>query len=74
MVLLSFASPELSATAPDYFSPEYQPIFEQLTVDDGLPENSVRAMIQDRHGFIWLGTQNGLVRGPGANSAAGFER
>lgn len=36
--------------------------FEHLTVTDGLPENSVHTMIQDHLGFIWLGTQNGLVR------------
>ena len=36
--------------------------FEYLTVTDGLPENSVFCMIQDHLGFMWLGTQNGLVR------------
>jgi ligand-binding sensor domain-containing protein len=40
-----------------------QPIrFEHLTVTDGLPENSVLCILQDHLGFIWLGTQNGLVR------------
>ncbi len=38
------------------------PRFEHLTVDDGLPDSSVRAMVQDRLGFLWFGTQNGLVR------------
>lgn len=36
--------------------------FEYLTVTDGLPENSIFCMIQDHLGFMWLGTQNGLVR------------
>ncbi len=36
--------------------------FEHLTVDDGLPENTVRAILQDRTGFLWFGTHNGLVR------------
>lgn len=44
------------------FDPEFDLVFEHITVDNGLPENSVRAIIQDRHGFVWLGTQNGLVR------------
>src|SRR6218665_325977 len=35
--------------------------FENLTVIDGLPENSVNCMIQDHLGYMWLGTQNGLV-------------
>ena len=36
--------------------------FEHLTVADGLPENSGRSMIQDHLGYIWMGTQSGLVR------------
>lgn len=36
--------------------------FEHLTVADGLPEISVLSMLQDHLGYIWLGTQNGLVR------------
>ena len=30
--------------------------------DDGLPQNSVSAIIQTRDGYIWFGTQEGLVR------------
>ncbi|MFT5314557.1 MAG: signal transduction histidine kinase/ligand-binding sensor domain-containing protein [Candidatus Krumholzibacteriia bacterium] len=36
--------------------------FEHLTINDGLPENSVRSILQDRHGFLWFGTQNGVAR------------
>jgi signal transduction histidine kinase/DNA-binding response OmpR family regulator/sugar lactone lactonase YvrE len=36
--------------------------FEHLTINHGLPENSVRAILQDRQGFLWFGTQNGLAR------------
>ena len=36
--------------------------FEHLTVMDGLPENSALSLLQDRLGFIWIGTQNGLAR------------
>ena len=34
----------------------------RLTVDDGLPSNTVRNMVQDQKGFLWLGTDNGLCR------------
>ena len=34
----------------------------QLTMDNGLLSNAVRAIIQDRRGFIWMGTDNGLCR------------
>ena len=30
--------------------------------DEGLPQNSVSAIIQSRDGYLWLGTFNGLVR------------
>lgn len=36
-----------------------------ITVDDGLPQGMVRCMLQDRHGFIWFGTKDGLVRSDG---------
>jgi ligand-binding sensor domain-containing protein/signal transduction histidine kinase len=29
---------------------------------DGLPQNSIIAMVQGRDGYLWLGTLNGLVR------------
>ena len=31
-------------------------------IEDGLPQNSVHALLQSRDGYIWLGTQEGLVR------------
>ena len=30
--------------------------------DDGLPHNTVTALTQTRDGYLWIGTQNGLVR------------
>ena len=39
-----------------------EPIFEHLTIADGLPENSVRCILQDHLGYMWFGTQNGLVK------------
>ena len=34
----------------------------RLTTEDGLPSNTVRNIVQDSEGFIWLGTDNGLCR------------
>ncbi|WP_373523748.1 two-component regulator propeller domain-containing protein, partial [Aquiflexum sp.] len=36
--------------------------FSQYSSKDGLPQNSVLAILQDRTGFIWLGTDDGLAR------------
>lgn len=34
--------------------------FKQLSLDEGLSQNSVFCMIQDHKGFLWFGTQDGL--------------
>ena len=36
--------------------------FQYLTLEDGLPQNMVDAMLQDSLGFMWFGTWNGLSR------------
>ena len=36
--------------------------FEKYGVAEGLPEEFVSDMVQDDKGFIWLSTQNGLVK------------
>ena len=33
-----------------------------LTIADGLSENAVSAIAQDRRGFLWFGTKDGLDR------------
>jgi ligand-binding sensor domain-containing protein len=35
---------------------------DRLSIADGLPNATVHAIVQDRRGFIWLGTQDGLAR------------
>src|ERR1041385_6364659 len=39
-----------------------QCIREVWTTDNGLPQNTVEAIIQSRDGYLWFGTQEGLVR------------
>ena len=38
------------------------PVFENITVQDGLPENTPLSIFQDYLGYLWFGTQNGLAR------------
>ncbi|UYZ61643.1 sensor histidine kinase [Hymenobacter weizhouensis] len=42
------------------------PLFRPLTTAQGLAENSVYAIAQDRRGFLWLATQDGLSRYDGS--------
>ena len=37
-------------------------ILQHLTTADGLPQGTVYTTLQDSQGFIWLGTEDGLVR------------
>jgi signal transduction histidine kinase/ligand-binding sensor domain-containing protein/CheY-like chemotaxis protein/HPt (histidine-containing phosphotransfer) domain-containing protein len=37
-------------------------VLEHLTTADGLPQGTVYATLQDSQGFVWLGTEDGLVR------------
>ena len=46
----------LSAWAKDDYS------FRQITMNDGLAANAVRNIVQDKNGYIWFGTDNGLCR------------
>ena len=58
-IMSLFAGPVLTASA----SIRYNNIrFRQFSVSDGLPHNQVNTISQDRDGFIWIGTANGLCR------------
>jgi ligand-binding sensor domain-containing protein len=60
MWLLLAAPPFAAALDPSRAITQYgHAIF---TVEDGLPQNSIQAVLQTRDGFLWLGTQEGLVR------------
>lgn len=36
--------------------------FEQFSIENGLPQNSAKAILQDRQGFLWIGTEEGVAR------------
>ena len=59
-LLVLFLLPGLAAVAEEA-------TFRHFTVEDGLSQSQVEAMVQDREGYIWLGTQYGLSRFDGLN-------
>ena len=42
--------------------------FDQLSIKEGLPHNTVYALTQDQEGFMWFGTHSGLLRYDGYNT------
>ena len=48
---------------PQNFDPSYSiPVFEYISIENGLPDYGVTCIFQDYLGYLWLGTQNGLVK------------
>lgn len=46
--------------------PVYVDSYRNFGVDEGLPQASVNALLQGRDGYLWIGTNGGLVRFDGA--------
>src|SRR5688572_3360429 len=68
----------VTATSPARDTGAQSWVHESWTVKDGLPVNSINALLQDRTGYIWAATFDGLVRFDGIrftvfNSANGEE-
>ena len=46
---------------PAFLLAQNQPVkFERIGLEQGLSQNSVRCILQDRKGFLWFGTEDGL--------------
>jgi ligand-binding sensor domain-containing protein/serine phosphatase RsbU (regulator of sigma subunit) len=65
---LSTASAKSPAAKPgpgvEVVSSRIQPPlqFNRLSIEEGLPQQHVTALAQDRAGFMWIGSQDGLTR------------
>src|SRR5271165_5171440 len=63
VLLLASAIPSLANLPPVHAqSPPSQYVTKVWHTEDGLPQNSVNAMLQDHQGYIWIGTFGGLAR------------
>lgn len=60
LFLLFISTHGLLGQTQKFYSGGYY--IEQFTADDGLPGTSVKDIIQDRNGWLWMATHGGLVR------------
>ena len=67
VLLAALGSPAARAQGP---GPGVSVRFDRLGTADGLSQSSVLALLQDRRGFVWLGTQDGLNRFDGVRMTA----
>lgn len=56
----------LLASFPPCAAQNAEIVFRQISTDQGLSQSLVLCMLQDRHGFMWIGTEDGLNRYDGA--------
>lgn len=58
-ILMLFAS---TSTIHAQLPNEAAVYFSYLSINEGLSSNTVRALLQDKHGYIWVGTSRGVNR------------
>jgi PAS domain S-box-containing protein len=52
----------INGSASFYLKGQNRIKFEHLSIEEGLPQNTVYSIIQDYKGFLWVGTEYGLCR------------
>ncbi|MBP7864813.1 MAG: hypothetical protein KA419_02605 [Acidobacteria bacterium] len=62
LCLLSTLAGPCALLALDPHRAVTQYILETWTSENGLPQNTVHRILQTRDGFLWIGTESGLVR------------
>jgi signal transduction histidine kinase/ligand-binding sensor domain-containing protein/CheY-like chemotaxis protein len=65
LVALTMAAAPAAAPPPATLAT--QPLFRVLDASDGLPSSTVWKLAQDRDGYIWIGTADGLARYDGVD-------
>ncbi len=61
LLLLAGSGDTYAATGAEAPAPKVR-VLRSWTTDDGLPQNSIQAIGQTSDGYLWIGTQEGLVR------------
>src|SRR3982750_1659417 len=58
ILLINFILPGLVLSQ----SPIRLPFNKKITINEGLSSYNIKKIVQDKYGFIWIGTQDGLNR------------
>ncbi|WP_207429413.1 hybrid sensor histidine kinase/response regulator transcription factor [Pedobacter sp. SYSU D00535] len=58
---------QLLVLGPDVYGQRQRLRFQHITTESGLSNNTVQTICQDRLGFLWFGTRDGLNRYDGKN-------
>ena len=66
-----YAQSSISTLDPGKQISQY--VLDHWTTENGLPQNSITAIIQSNNGYLWFGTEEGLVRFNG-NSFTTFDK
>ncbi|MFC1852062.1 two-component regulator propeller domain-containing protein [candidate division CSSED10-310 bacterium] len=64
LALVIFCSSIISS---DLWAEKSTRIFERITIEQGLSQTTIYCILQDRRGFLWIGTEDGLNRYDGIN-------
>lgn len=64
LLVLSLMVPVAHALAPD--KPFHDYVSDTWSIQQGLPQITVLSIAQDRRGYLWFGTQDGVARFDGA--------
>lgn len=67
VVIPLFAHAQSNLAISGGLKPPISNQFEHLSVDDGLSSNYVTSILQDREGYMWFGTGDGLNKYDGAS-------
>ena len=64
--LLLLSTGAVSLAAPGEADPTGKFALETWTTQDGIPQNTITALLQTRSGYIWAGSYNGIAQFDGA--------
>ena len=60
--VINISAPPAGAQGTDVAAPSSEWVVRSWQTEDGLPQNTVNAIVQTRDGFLWVGTSGGLAR------------